>query len=161
MKRFFQWITGISIYGLFNLLFDVVVYSFVIWQLGIVWGGLIMAIPSFLLDWYSVKFYDEFEKDFLAMEEIKSLRDYEGKNLIKRLTKLILRRTPLFVQFIFFSLKFNPFITTIMMRKSAFEAKGMSRRDCKIFVISFTIGQIYWIFLIAGGVQGIIFFFSK
>lgn len=161
MKRIIQWITGISIYGLFNWLFDYVGYSFVIWKLGVIPGGLVMAILAFFLDWYSVKFYDEFETDWLAMEEIKSLRDYQGKNLMKRFTKLILTKTPDFIQVIFFAVKFNPFITTIMMRKSSFEAKGMSRQDWKIFIISFIIGQIYWISVIAGGVYGLLALFSK
>jgi hypothetical protein len=50
------------------------------------------------------------------------------------------------------SIKFNPFITTIVMRNGTYTYSGMARRDWIIFVTSHIIGQLYWIGVISGGV---------
>jgi hypothetical protein len=92
------------------------------------------------------------------LKYLKSLKEYDGRNKLKRLTKFVLTKTSPAVQIIFFSIKFNPFITTIMMRKDGFHQQGISRQDWKIFIISHTIGQIYWILLIALGIEGVMFF---
>ena len=162
MRRLPQWIAGISVYAVLTWLFDYVGYSIVIWKLGLIQGGIVMAILAFFLDWYSVKYYNYLQTDWLAMEYIKSLRNYEGKNKIKRMTKYILTKTSRPIQIIFFSLKFNPFITTIMMSTEAFNPKGMTRQDWRTFIISHVIGQLYWIFVIAGGVYGLMaLFYTK
>jgi hypothetical protein len=53
------------------------------------------------------------------------------------------------------SVKFNAFITTALLRHGAFEFNGLSRRDWGIFWLSFVATQVYWIMIIALGVEGL------
>lgn len=148
-----KWITGVSTYSLFSWLFDYPVYTFIIWIFGPICGGLIMIALSFLVDFYAIRFYDWSKNDWLALEYFKSLRDYNGANKYKKFTGYLLSKTSLWVQIVILSLKFNPFIVTLLLRDGAHQYNGLSRRDWRIFWGSFLITQAYWIAVIATGIE--------
>jgi hypothetical protein len=53
------------------------------------------------------------------------------------------------------SVKFDPFITTIYMRRGAHQYRGMSRRDWGIFAASLAIGNLCWALAMFGGITGL------
>ncbi len=126
-----------------DYLFDYVLYPVVIWKMGIIAGGIVMMLLSALACYLTLLFYDWSKKDWLGIETIKELTDYQGKTLIGRLTSWILKKGE-FAIFIFLSIKFDPFITTVYMRHGSHKYNGMSKRDWKNFFGSTIIANIYW-----------------
>lgn len=146
-------LTGTIIYTTLSWIYDYPIYTLVIWYFGILKGGLIMALFSIPLDLLTLRFYDWSKEDWFAIEYIKSMREYSGKNPFKKFIGYILRSTSLPVQVIVLSIKFNSFVVTTLLREGAYKYRGFSRRDWCIFWSSFVVTQTYWIFIIGGGLK--------
>jgi methionyl-tRNA formyltransferase len=137
---------------------DYVLYPFVIYKLGLLHGGIVMSLFSFLVCLLTLWFYDWSKRDWLGIEAIKQLKDYEGAGWFQRqLSRLLRKGDP--VACVVLSIKFDPFITTAYMRHGAFT--GMSRRDWKIFVASWLIGNVYWSFVCFGGVSALVWLWHR
>ena len=121
--------------------FDFLLYPVVIHKAGLLRGGAIMSVVSFIVCLISLWFYDWSGRDWLGIEAIKSLKTYEGTRYSRRLLAWILRRGDA-AACLALSIKFDPFITVTYLRKGAFN--GMSGRDWRIFVASWLIGNVYW-----------------
>lgn len=121
--------------------FNLLLYPYIIWKLGILNGGLAMTILSFLVCYATILFYDWSKKDWLGIETIKSIKEYEGNKSIGRFTAWIMKKSDPVI-FLFLSLKFDPFITTAYMRHGKFN--GMSKRDWSIFMGSLVVSNVYW-----------------
>jgi len=146
---------GFSAYSFFAFLFDYPLFGAVIWYFGAIKGSLVMLTLTLAVDLCSIRLYDWAKKDWLALEFIRSHRIYSGQNIIRRAVRWILTRTPLVVQVVFLSLKFNAFIVTALLREQRSSFNGLSRRDWGIFALSFLTAQLYWSICIAAGVEGL------
>lgn len=153
VTRLTQVMTGLCSYSLFNWLYDYFFYTFVLWKFGILLGGIIIVSLSFVLDFSTLKLYDWSKSDWLALEYIKSLKQYKGKNIFKRFLSFIFNSTPLVVQLAVLSTKFNAFVVTTLLREGAYEYQGLSRRDYAIFILSNLIGHLYWIAILGLGIE--------
>lgn len=122
--------------------FTFVLYPFIIWKFGIVSGGIAMIFLSFLFCYATILFYDWSKKDWLGIETIKDVKNYDGSKTIGRLTSWIMRKSDPVI-FLFLSIKFDSFITTAYMRRGKFN--GMGRREWVIFMGSLFISNVYWI----------------
>lgn len=131
-------------------LFDVVLYPLVIYKLGLLRGGAIMSLLSLIICLLLLKLYDWSKRDWLGIEAVKSLKEYEGKSRFGRLLAWALRRGD-YVACIALSIRFDPFITTAYMRHGAFN--GMNRRDWRIFMLSWFIGNGWWSLFCYAGVE--------
>lgn len=138
---------AIIVYG-----FDYFLYPFVIWKFGILEGGVVMTFLSFLICYATIIFYDWAKKDWLGIETIKEVKEYNGKSMIGRFTSWILRKSDPVV-LLFLSIKFDPFITTAYMRKGAEKYNGLGKRDWIIFLSSLIVGNVYWTFVAFTGVS--------
>jgi hypothetical protein len=134
---------GISTKNLISYSFDYLLYPFVIYRLGLIKGGIVMMALSLLACVILLKFYDWSKRDWLGIETIKGLKDYQGDSKLGRFTAWILRRSDPVV-FIFLSIKEDPFITLLYMRHGSHQYNGMSARDWRIFLGSVAISNIYW-----------------
>lgn len=123
--------------------FDYFLYPFVIYRLGILKGGAVMTFLSFLACIGIMKFYDWSKRDWLGIEAIKGLREYEGSRFFGRFVSWVLRQSAP-VAVVLLSINFDTFIVTAYMRKGAYQFTGMNRRDWKIFLGSLIIGNAYW-----------------
>jgi len=134
--------------------FDYALYPFVIWKLGLPNGFFVMAGLAAAVNLLTVKFYDWLKKDWLGIEGIKELIDEFFKELeeeaamslrraMKKFLQIIFHRN-LFGQFLFLSLKFDPLITTLYMRKGHARYNGFSKRDWKIFWGSVAVSNLWW-----------------
>lgn len=121
--------------------FDYLLYPFVIFKLGILKGGIVMTFLSFLACIGTMKFYDWSKRDWLGIETIKDLKSYSGNRTIRRFSSWLLSKSDPVV-FLFSSIWYDPFITTVYLRRGKFN--GMSRRDWKIFSGSLILGNAYW-----------------
>lgn len=136
-------ILGVGLVGnqLITLGFNWVLYPYVIWRFRLVEGFFIMATLSVLVCYLLILFYDWTKQDWLGIETIKEVKIYDGSSRVKRLTSWVINKSdPLAL--IVLSIKFDPFITTVYMRRDKFG--GMSRRDWKIFFASLVIGDVWW-----------------
>lgn len=132
--------------------FDYLLYPAVIWWLGILKGGAVMTVLSFLYCWGILIFYDWAKKDWLGIEMIKEVREYDGGTTIGKITGWILKKGNLMVM-LFLSIKFDPVIATVYMRHGANNYNGLSGRDWKIFIASTLIGNTYWTLVAFTGVS--------
>lgn len=146
-------ITGTAIYASLCWIFDYPLYGWMLWTLGPILGGSVMILLSIPFDLLTYKFYDWSREDWFAIEHVKSLKHYTGRNPINRMIGWILRETPVFVQVPILSLKFNSFVVSAFMRDGAYAFQGLSPRDWRIFWWSFIVGQVYWIIVLSGGME--------
>ena len=122
---------------------DYILYPFIIYTFGILKGGILMMLISFIVCFLTMKFYDWSKRDWLGIEAIKEIRTYKGKTKIGRFTSWIMKKSDPVI-FLFMSIKFDPFITTAYLRKGANQFNGMKRRDWKIFISSLILSNAYW-----------------
>lgn len=141
---------GFTANALFDHAFDLLLYPFVIYHLGVVVGGCVMAALSFVvcLLWFRV--YDWSARDWLGIEWVKQQKEYGGPSRTRRWFGRLLVRGD-WVALIALSIKFDPFITTVYLRHGAFT--GLSRRDWRHFLLSWLLGNAYWIAICFGGVS--------
>lgn len=132
--------------------FDYVMYPFVIWKIGLVRGGVLMAALSFVVCLLLIWFYDWSRHDWLGIEAVKGIREYRGTNWMGRRLAVLLNRGD-WIACVILSIRYDPFITTIYLRQGAFE--GMGRRDWKNFVLSWVLGNVYWSLLCFVGVESL------
>jgi hypothetical protein len=122
--------------------FNLLLYPFIIWKLGILNGGFVMTILSFLVCYATLLFYDWSKKDWLGIETIKDVKNYDGSKKVGKLTAWIMQKSDPVI-FLFLSIKFDSFITTAYMRQGKYS--GMGKREWAIFMGSLLISNIYWI----------------
>ena len=136
----------------FNFFFDYILYSFVIWKFGPLWGSLIMGCLALATCYIMIRMYDWSKKDWLGLETIKQLKQFEGGSFFRRMISRILKKGDWAI-FIFLSIQFDAFVTMIYMREGAHKYSGFSKRDWKIFFSSFLVSFIYWNSIIITGVS--------
>jgi len=134
---------GISIKTLISYSFDYLLYPLVIYKLGIITGGAIMMFLSLLACVMLVKFYDWSKRDWLGIETIKGMKDYQGESRLGKFSAWILRCSDPVI-FLFLSIKEDPFITMIYLRHGSHQYNGMSARDWRVFICSVAVSNIYW-----------------
>jgi hypothetical protein len=133
---------GLTVNKIMDWPFNYILYPGVIYLLGIWWGSLIMTFLSFIYCLLTIWFYDWSKKDWLGIEAIKGLKNYEGGHSAGRMTSWFLRRSEP-VAFLFLTFWYDPFITMAYMRRGAYN--GMGTRDRRIFLASLLLGNFYWI----------------
>ncbi len=138
--------------------FDFLLYPYVIANFGIILGGFVMTILSFIICYLTILFYDGTKKDWLGIETLKSIEDFKTKalpqfflfrfatqiyNVIGTVLAFLMRKSDLLLVVVL-SIKFDPFITVVHIRHGAHQYNGLSARDWRVFLTSLAIGNIYW-----------------
>lgn len=149
-RRLAELAVGLTVNKVEVWVFDYILYPFVIYWFGVWYGGLVMMGLSFVVCMLTTWFYDWSKRDWLGIEAIKSMREYSGKSRVGRLTVWFLRKSEPVV-FLYLSLVTDPFITMVYMRRGAYN--GMGQRDWRIFLGSFVIGNVSWIFVCWTGIS--------
>lgn len=132
---------GVLVDRTISYAFDLLLYPFVIWQYGLLRGGLIMALLSLIICLLYIWFYDWAKKDWFGIEAIKGVKEYDGSSRWGRFFARSLRCSDP-AACVVLSITFDPFITMAYLRKGSYT--GMSRRDWRIFLGSWLIGNGYW-----------------
>jgi len=144
--------TGLATSAAINWAFDWLLYPYAIFKLGLVWGGVAMSVASFLSCILVLWLYDLLKRDWLGIEAIKRLRDTDGQTRLRGLLSRMLRRSNA-VAFLVLSIQFDPFITVAYLRHGRFD--GLSRRDWRIFLGSWAVGNGSWIMACFLGVSAL------
>ena len=153
---------GHSFNAAFDAIFNYPVYFTVIETYGLVDGGRIMTIASFLVCLGFIKLYDWLKEDWLGLEVAKEVKDI-GPGFIKRIavdsrigrilwwpfSKIILiilwsLGKNKVVAFFALSIFTDPFMTTVFLRKGVNSYNGLSRRDWLVFIASTIVSNAYW-----------------
>lgn len=119
---------------------------------GLINGGIAVMVFSFIICLASIVFYDWAKQDWLGIELVKKIKEYEGKRYVGRAIAWLLKKGDL-VALIGLSILTDPFITTVYLRRGANQYNGMGRREWKIFLLSTVISNIYWVLIIFGGIS--------
>lgn len=136
-------LVGLTVKDLTDRAFDYLLYPLVIYNLGILKGGLVMTCLASVVNILTLKFYDWSKRDWLGIETIKGMKDYSGVSKLGKFAAWILRRSEPVVM-VFLSIKEDPFITLVYMRHGSHQYNGMSSRDWRIFLSSVIISNVYW-----------------
>lgn len=150
--RVMTWLAGVVTFKAFDYAFDYALYPFVIYRLGLVVGGIVMAILSLLDCLLLLKIYDRLKRDWLGIEFIKELRHYPGLAGWRRALAWLLGRGDV-VAFFALSLRFDPFVTTAYLRRGQFN--GLSARDWRIFLASVVVSNAAWALVCFGGIEAL------
>ena len=150
LNKVLLWTSGIGFYYVFTWVYDYVVVSFLLWKFELIKGGVMVFILSSIVDLLTLKFYDWFKKDWLALETLKDLETHKG--FVGKIFTFVHDKTA-FVSVVLLSLVVNPFVITAYMRKGAFQYNGMTKRDWLIFMSSSVISNFYWIVVVGFGVE--------
>ncbi len=132
--------------------FDYVLYPFVIFHLGLLYGMIVMTILSTLDCLGTLWFYNWSKKDWLGIEMVKAIRDEEKKTPFGRFISWIMSKGDP-VALIVLSIQFDPFITTVYLRKGSNSFGSLSKRDWKIFAISIIVANAFWSVLMLLGIE--------
>src|ERR1035437_3860318 len=92
LRRALELTIGHSVNWSSGYAFDYALYPFVIWKLGFTKGGATMALLSLLICLLFLWFYDWSKRDWLGIEAVKRLREYQGESRFRKWTATILRR---------------------------------------------------------------------
>jgi hypothetical protein len=111
---------------------------------------IVIVILSMIVDLATMKFYDWLKKDWLALESIKDLENKKG--FIGKLFSFV-RGKGVFLTIVVLSLTSNAFIVTAYVRKGTYLYNGLSKRDWLVFISSSILTNVYWIFVIRGGIE--------
>jgi len=134
---------GLSVNWITDHLFDFVLYPYVVLEYGMVKGGIMMSLASFLVCWLIMIFYDWSKKDWLGIETLKEAREYKGTSRLRLWIAKTVRNNRLFLLLVL-SINFDPFITTAYMRRGANRYNGMRSGDWMVFLASWLIANLYW-----------------
>lgn len=147
-----QWVIGVMSYKAVDYTFDYALYPWVIYQLGLLYGGLVMAVLSLLSCLLNLRVYDWLKRDWLGIERVKAMRIYTGASRTRRLIAWLLTRSDV-AAFVVLSVRFDPFITTAFLRHGSYN--GLSRRDWRIFCGSVILSNASWAVVCWGGVEAL------
>jgi hypothetical protein len=151
-SRFIGLAVGHTVNGVICYAFDYGLYPVMIFCLGLSRGFVVMAILSFIVCWLTMRFYDWSKRDWLGIESVKSLKNYDGASRSRRLLAWVLRRSDP-IACVLLSIYFDPFIVTAYLRREAFS--GMTRRDWNIFLLSWLISNAWWSVVCFTGISAV------
>ena len=151
-QRFGELTVGHTANAVLVYSFDYALYPFVIWKLGLLHGGVVMALVSLIACLLILWFYDWSKRDWLGIESIKQLRDGEAKSPWRRTLAWTLAKGDI-PACVVLSIWSDPFITTACLRRGAFN--GMTRRDWSIFAASCLIANVWWALACFGGIEAV------
>lgn len=131
--------------------YDFVVYPYLIVTHGLLLGWTYAVIGSIVLCLGTLWFYDVTKQDWLGIEAIKLIRDEPANGRIRKFFHRVANRGDA-LAFVFLSLKYDPFITTVYMRKGSGN-HTMTARDWKIFWASMVVSNAWWGTLVFGAIE--------
>lgn len=131
--------------------YDFVVYPYLFLTFGTTLGWLYATLGSILLCLGTLWFYDYTKQDWLGIEMIKLLRDEAPAHPVRSFFHHLMNKGDL-VAFLLLSIKYDPFIVTVYMRRGS-SNHVMTSRDWKIFWGSVIVSNLWWGSVIFGVIE--------
>ena len=148
--RCIQWIAGFGVHKTIDYAFDYALYPWVIFKLGLLYGGIVMAVLSCLDCLVLLRIYDWLKRDWLGIEFVKEIQNYAGTSRLMQALRWLLTRGD-GIAFLVLSIRFDPFITTAYLRRGRYN--GLSSRDWRIFFGSVIVSNTAWALVCWSGVS--------
>jgi hypothetical protein len=146
---------GYAFFIFANYLFDYILYPFVIFKTGLIYGGIIMTVLAILMCFLTLIVYDRIKRDWLGIEAIKEIENEIENKANTKIGKFIswFLRKGRWAEFIFLSLQFDAFVTTVYLRKGHRLYNGFKKSDWQVFWGSLLLSNVFWILLSFVGVE--------
>lgn len=151
LKRLMAFGAGYTGKAGLDFVFDNVAYPAVIIWLSRLWGEgwgsaaawAIMTPLSVPFNLFEICLYDRLKKDWFSFEELKTLKGRAAEPGWRGwITKLLHKGDAL--AFLILSIKEDPTMTMLYLRRGSHQYNGMSQRDWKIFLASTIVANLYW-----------------
>ncbi len=135
----------------FSNVFDYILYPMVMYYsclilkttIGFIIGGALMTALSFLVCWLWIFLYDRFGVNLLILEDLKNLREYDGKEKKKKFFASVLKRGDL-IAFFIVNIKYDPFYAFVYKRKGNNRKGIKGRSDWVVFSSAVLISNVIW-----------------
>ncbi|MEI6420315.1 MAG: hypothetical protein WCO30_01650 [bacterium] len=144
---------GLFVNETFNFGFDLILYPFIIGFYGPLWGGIIMTIAAAISCYLTIKFYDWSCQDWLGIETLKEVREFEHSHINRFIAKILKKNY--WTQLIGFSIIQDAFIVTVLLREGAHQYGVMTKKDWRNFWASLFISNVFWIAFCWSGIKAI------
>ena len=128
-------------YAVFSFFFDQILYVFVVYRLGVLFGGALMTTASLIGCAATLLFYQRMGIDWVGAGAIHSLVAKEKPSYIERLLVWAMKKGKVVI-FLALCIYQDPFITTAYFIKGRFGR--LNRRDWQIFFASVVVSNGYW-----------------
>ena len=125
--------------------FDYILFPYVLLNYSWLLGVPFLTLCNFFYCLGSIHFYDYLETDALVVEDIKSLRDYEGNAPFKKFWSWMLRKG-WWASFLALSIKYDPAFTVIFFRKSGKHYSGIQDKKSWSVFLSSLVVNMWWCF---------------
>lgn len=153
-RRTGEFAFGMTLYSAVAWLIDYPLYAAAVWFLGAYFGGLLMMAICLPIDLLALKAYDWSRRDWLSIEYCKvKLGEFKPSGFAGKIAQCI-RNSPLWLRVLLLSLRFDPFLVTLMIRRRGRNAHGMTVEDRRVFLGSFLAGHFWWTFSVWAGLEG-------
>ncbi len=154
IRRILYWGSQMAL-GLFllssvNNIFDWAIYPLVMCTMGVVSGGIVMALASIPFNYALIRLYDWFGQDMMGIEALKEFEDSADDSWLKRVLQSLTGKSR-HGRFLFISL-YDPIPATLYMRDGTNTFHGLKGRDWLWFSISTIIANLFWMALMTAGV---------
>lgn len=143
--------TGAILYGIFNWVFNYPLYLGVIGWLGLVKGGALMTLLSFIQCMVLLFVFDKMGIDWVGIGYVDNVVKKENKNRVEKMLVWAVRKEHQgavgklvkLSGFAVMSILVDPFVIAVHYRREQF--KGVTWRDVRILIGAVFFGNIYWI----------------
>jgi hypothetical protein len=150
----------LTIYEIFNRVYDWGFYPFAIWYLGYIWGSLVATLGSFVSCAVLYYLYDVMKVDWLRANAARSLSNKANNNTFEKFfawigspKKTLRDRVAGVSLFIALNWAVDPLIVAIFFKQKHFE--GLTTKDWLIFLASVTTANLIWVAQIASVIVGL------
>ncbi|MBI2801849.1 MAG: hypothetical protein HYX63_16495 [Gammaproteobacteria bacterium] len=135
---------GHTLYAGFNWLFDHVIYVYVVYQFGMLRGGLLMTALSFAQCAGTLVLYQRMRIDWVGAGLLAEIRLKPRPNPFERFLLWADARHSLAI-FTLLCIVQDPFITTAYFKRGQFDV--ITRGDWGRFILSVIVANFYWVFI--------------
>lgn len=144
-------VVGLTANTAMVLWYNFVVYPYLMSAYELPLGWLYAVAGSIILCLGCLWFYDLTGQDWLGIETIKLVRDKPATGRIARFFQRVADRGDA-LAFLFLSIKYDPFITTVYMRRGSGN-HTMTARDWKIFWMGVVVSNAWWGMVVLGAIE--------
>lgn len=132
-------------------LFDYIAYPAAILWLGVIKGGMLMTVISFLLSYVIIIWYNKTKQDWFGIEWLRLRSIVESKTLSGRMLSFILRlgKWPAYIAITVY----DPAYGFIFLRGRQSVGFTLTKADWAWFVVTELIGNLVWILFVSGAIE--------
>jgi hypothetical protein len=154
-KRLGAFGTAVAVIETQNHFFDYILYPATIVWLGAVKGGILMTVAALAMNYLIVVWYNKTRQDWFGLEWLRFREKSEAQTITGGILRLLLMLGK-WPSYVLISI-YDPAYGFIFLRGRESRGWSISRTDWVWFVISNLIGNLAWILVLTGVIEGVRF----